>query len=209
MRRILLAALVLIAVSVSEAHAAIIVQSLGTGAPPAVLGGYSMTPFPNDVRPVVSNVNDVTSPLGGLLSFNIPLTHREVGNGWGSWSHGYTGDVYYSNGATSIALTLPPNTGAFYFYAEPNPFNVFNITATANDGTFLTIPVNGSAGAAGWGFYTTGGALTSITVSSNVDFAIGEFGIAAAAVPEPATMAVFGLMAVGAFGVRRRLKATA
>ena len=30
-----------------------------------------------------------------------------------------------------------------------------------------------------------------------------------AIVPEPATMAVFGLMAVGAFGVRRRLKAAA
>jgi hypothetical protein len=31
----------------------------------------------------------------------------------------------------------------------------------------------------------------------------------AAAVPEPATLAVFGALAVGAFGVRRRAKASA
>jgi len=208
MRRFLIAMFVAVAAGASQAHGAIIVQNLGTGAPPTTLGGYSMTPFANDGRPLFSNVNDVPSPLTGQVGFSIPMDHLKVGGGWSTWSHGYTGDVYFTNGATSVTMLLPANTGAFYFYAEPDPFAVFNITATANDGTTLTIPVNGSGGANGWGFFTNGGSLTSITVSSNVGFAVGEFGIAAA--PEPATLAVFGLMAVGGLGyVRRRKLATA
>jgi hypothetical protein len=37
----------------------------------------------------------------------------------------------------------------------------------------------------------------------------GTGGLVAAAIPEPATMAVFGLMAAGAFGLRRRMKQSA
>ena len=83
------------------------------------------------------------------------MNHREIGNGWATWSHGYTGDVYYNNGDNNITMTMPAGTGAFYFYAEPDPFETFSITATADDGT-ITIPVTGSAGANGFGFWTAG-----------------------------------------------------
>jgi Ca2+-binding RTX toxin-like protein len=153
--------------------------SPGTGPPPPTLGGYPMTPFPPDARPLFQNVSGVPSPLGGTVGFSPVLNHRRIGNGWATWSHGYTGDVYYTNGALSATLTMPANTLAFYLYAEPNPFAVINITATANDGTTSgPVPVNGAAGAQYFGFYATNGqTLASITVTSTTDFAVGEFGI--------------------------------
>ena len=131
--------------------------SPGTAAPPATLGPYTMTPFADDTRPVFDDVSSVPAPTGGVVGFSPDLNHREIGNGWATWSHGYTGDVYYTNGATSATMTLPAGTKAFYFYAEPNPFAVFEITATTNSGTTSgPIPVDGAGGATYFGFYTTG-----------------------------------------------------
>jgi hypothetical protein len=200
----------------SESRAAIIGTALGTAAPPATLGGYSMTAFGNDTRGVV-NVTSVGAadgaPLGHTLSFGAPVSHREVPSSWLTWSHGYTGDVYYTNGATTLTMTLSPGAGAFIFYAEPNPFQSFTITATDSDGGTIVQTVSGSAGAAGYGLHTTGGStITTVTVTSSVDFAVGEFSIAAAetAIPEPATITLLGLGAVGLAGYRlRRRKAVA
>ena len=186
------------------AQAQIAVADLGTGAAPGTLGGYSMQAFGDDTRATQSIVNDITTADGapfGTLGFGAGVDHRQVGLDWSTWSHGYTGDVYYSNGAQSLVLNLPANTGAFYFYAEGNPFDVRSITATANDGTFLTLNVDGSGGANGYGFWSTGGALTSITVATDTDFAVGEFGIARA-VPTPGAAALLGLGGLAA--IRRR-----
>jgi len=70
---------------------------------------------------------------------------------------------------------------AFYLYAEPNPFAEYTITAYAQDGTSSpSITVDGYAGAQYFGFYATGSeTIATITVTSSIDFAIGEFGIAA------------------------------
>jgi hypothetical protein len=139
-----------------------------------------MSPFGNDGRTLGNNVTTIPSPITGDIAFDVAMQHNKIGSGWATWSHGYTGDVYYTNGATTITITMPANTGAFYFYAEPNPFQSFDMTAVANDGsTSGPISVNGSSGATYFGFHVTGGmALASITISSMVDFAVGEFGIA-------------------------------
>jgi hypothetical protein len=165
----------------SSASATIVFDgSPGTNAPPGTLGAYTMTPFGNDGRPTLTDVSSVPSPISGNVAFSINLSHRKVPGSWGTWSHGYTGDVYYTNGAVSVTLTLPANTGAFYFYAEPNPFQSFDMTAVANDGTSSgPISVDGSSGAHYYGFHVTGGmALATVTITSMVDFAVGEFGIA-------------------------------
>jgi len=163
--------------------AAIIGVAGGMGAPAATLGTYTMTPFPLDGRPLFNLVTDVPSPLGGTVDFSVTMYHVRVGSGWATWSHGYTGDVYpvSSSGpysGTDTTLTLPAGTGAFYLYAEPNPFGLFDITAVAQDGTTVTQSVQGNSGASYYGFYGTGGdTIASIAVSSTVNFAIGEFGI--------------------------------
>ncbi|MBK7695067.1 MAG: hypothetical protein IPI30_12285 [Saprospiraceae bacterium] len=121
---------------------------------------------------------DCKSPL----LFSSSLFHVRVSQGWATWSHGYLGDVYYTN-ANTVTLTLPPDTRAFYLYIEGNDFGAATITATANDGTSSgPIAVVGNAGATYYGFYTTGAQclLTTITVNASPvagGFAIGEFGI--------------------------------
>jgi hypothetical protein len=154
----------------------------GTGAPPIIFGGYATTAFPLDGRTLMQDVADVSAPGGGVVGFSPSLNHRRIGTGWSTWSHGYTGDVYYTNGGSSATLTLPSGTYAFYFYAEPNNFSSYQITATSNSGAHLSQSVAGSAGARFFGFYgTEGDTIASIAIvadSAAGGFAIGEFGIA-------------------------------
>jgi hypothetical protein len=168
--------------------------SPGTSAPPPTLGPYTMTPFGPDSQPVCPDegaiVTGVTDPAG-TIGFTPALQHdRATGPCWQTWSHGYTGDVYDSLDAvdpTRVTITLPAGTRAFYFYAEPNVFDVFDVQATAQDGTTSgPIQVQGFAGAQYFGFYSTGTLnLASITVTTTdtTGFAVGEFGIATAAPP--------------------------
>ncbi|RJP88114.1 MAG: hypothetical protein C4518_11220 [Desulfobacteraceae bacterium] len=64
-------------------------------------------------------------------------------------------------------MNLPANTGAFYFYAEPNDFVSWTISAETDSGTSSgDISVLGNAGANGYAFYTTAGeSITNITVT--------------------------------------------
>ncbi len=167
----------------AAAQAAIIGTALGTGARPTSLGGFTLTNFGDDTRPTFQDVTDVPTPTtcgDDQLRFGAPHSHRSIGSGWATWSGGYTGDVYYTGaGVLTSFLNLPTGTKAFVFYAEPEPFAVFTITATANDGTNVVQSVDGDAGARGFGFHTTGfTTIASITVTSTEDFAVGEFKIA-------------------------------
>jgi hypothetical protein len=119
------------------------------------------------------------------LTFTTAINHRRIGSGWNSWSHGYTGDVYYSNSATSLTFTVPAGTTGVYFYVEPNPYETHTFTAVVN-GTVESEPfeANGSAGAAGIAICgTPTSPLETITVSSDIDFSIGEFGIVCVDIP--------------------------
>jgi hypothetical protein len=151
----------------------------GTSAPPPTLGSYHMTPFPADSQPEGTDETSVQGPTGAL-GFAPALEHCLVGGCWATWSNGYSGDVYATEG-TSLTMTLPAATKAFYFYAEPDQFQTFDITATSSDGTTSgAVPVAGEGGAEYFGFYATGTAtISSITVTGTdpTGLAVGEFGI--------------------------------
>lgn len=141
-----------------------------------------MTPFAADTQPVGETVSSVASP-SGPVDFSPSLEHCLTPNPegcWQTWSNNYSGDVYATTGS-SITLTLPASAKAFYYYAEPDQFMTFSMTATSNDGTTSgPISVAGFAGAEYFGFYSTGPAsLKSITVTGDDPdgFAVGEFGI--------------------------------
>jgi len=190
--------------------------SLGTGGPPGQLGGFDMTAFGPDPAAIGSSVlaltPPATSPVTGSLVFDTALTHYSVGdNSWASWSHGYTGDVYwydvFGNGGSSdsLVLWLPAGTRAFDFYVEPSSFFsplTFELTAMDTAGTTFTMAqnINGQGGAMGFGFYSdaVGESLTKITVTGfdtwPDGFAVGEFGInhqAGQNVPESGTTAAW------------------
>jgi hypothetical protein len=194
------------------AHAIITLDDLGTTAPPAVLGGYTMTPFGADASAPGTLSSSLASPLGGSITFSTPVAHDIVGSGgsgWATWSHGYQGDVYYSTtDINSLTIGLPANTTAFYFYAEPNQWDYFDITVTAEDGTSLTRSVYGNSGANGFGEYASGGYITSIAVSTtDLDFSIGEFGISTGtpSVPDGGStlmLGMLGLLGLAAFASR-------
>jgi hypothetical protein len=205
-----LVALVAIAVLLASsqvASAGIHAVNLGTGAPGTTLGPYTMTPFGPDGNPDFVSISGVPSPLGGTLGFSPNLETRTVpSGGWATWSHGATPRVYFTPGTTDT-LTMPAGTGAFQFWAEPNTFSVFTVTATANDGTTLSEMINGNSGASGFGFWADPGqSILSITVTAPggaAGFALGEFAIARA-VPEPCTLALFGVGIAGVVGFARR-----
>jgi len=156
-----------------------------TGPPPSQLGLYYAQGFEEDPRPLYEDVFEVPSGCGGEVLFDLPMSHRRIGEGWATWSHGYTGDVYFTNGLPAVALTMPADTDAFYFYAEPASFSPFYFEAIANDGTSSgLIEVEGAAGAKYFGFYATGcSTIAYITVATDPaagGFAVGEFGVAGA-----------------------------
>ncbi len=180
---------IIVFLSFQVANAAVVFQNLGTAPPPATLGTFAVSSFNQAAQaanPDFTLLSTIPgSPIPGNLTTSFNVTKVTVPVGWGSWSHGYTGVVYDAGfDATTITLTLPPNTGAFYLYAEPGNVGVFTMTATTNTGTTSgNIGVNGSGGANGFGFYTTaaGESILTIVVTADaaaIGFALGEFGIA-------------------------------
>ncbi len=185
----------------------------GTAAPASTLGPYTVTPFTVDSRSTYQEYSFVESPLGGNVLFQLPLEHRRVSEGWPTWSHDYTGDVYRVSDKTSsvflVTLTMPENTTSFYFYAQPEQATVNTIEAMAFDGAecdvIISQEVNGNSGACYYGFYATeGSTIYNINIYSHTTaFTIGEFGISAAV---PVTVPVPGAFLLSNIGLCTLIK---
>jgi hypothetical protein len=164
-------------------------QGFGTGPAPTTIGGYTLTAAAPDNRTLGQIVSGVAASSSEWIEFTAPLQHLRVGQGWGTWSHGYTGDVYSTMGANSVRLDFAPA-----------------VTAESPDGTTVSTSRNivGNGGAQGVAFWTDAGfTLTSVEIvnptGSAGGFAIGEF---SCAVPAPGAAVLLG--AAGLMARRRR-----
>lgn len=185
MRRLMIAGL--IALVASAAHAGIQFVDLGTAAPPsppASLGGIPVQAFDQAAQAAIPNATLVTaipgSPYAPGLTTDIPVQKLTIGSGWATWSHGYTGPVFFAVGSSALTMTLPVYASAFYFYAEPNPFANVNFTVQTESGaTYGPYVINGNAGARGTGIWGTDGEkIKSVTVfTDGPDFSVAEFGM--------------------------------
>ncbi|MFG0284847.1 MAG: hypothetical protein ACF8R7_10540 [Phycisphaerales bacterium JB039] len=162
--------------------AGLVVTELGTSAPPGLLGGRIVLPFGPDGRPINTDVTDVRTSGCGDLLFNQPLSHRRIGDGWATWSHGYAGDVYFADNDIPVTLGVPPATSRFIAYVEPSPFAdiAFEFSAVGASGVRkFTDVIHGDAGAKGYGFaddaYVAG--VTVQAADGDTAFAVGEFSI--------------------------------
>lgn len=176
-------------------QAAVVFQDLGTGAPPGALGRIPVYSFAAQAQAAIADDTQVTtipgSPIGGVLTLDLPACKATVPATWNGWSHGYTGPVFQTAGCppsgpaspTSRILTLPAGTRAFYFYAnQQNDSSIQTITATSDTGTTsgpITIPAVVNT-ANGYGFFSNAGeniATITISTSDPTGFGFGEFGI--------------------------------
>lgn len=153
-------------------------------------------------------ITTLTLDDGTILNFDVSLGVAAIGDGWGTWCCGYTGDVLTNFDFTSVTVDFGTEVNDFGFYAEPNNFGTFLMTLTLDDGSTLNQLVEGDSGALFFGW--NGAGVDSFTISAVDDaagFAFGDFFVSAGmgVVPEPGTwaMMVAGFGAVG-YALRRR-----
>lgn len=200
----------------TSASAAVIGDfSPGTASPPSTLGGYSMAAFPADLSAEGTATSFLTPPPifpgWGDLQFSTPVTHSLIGTGWGTWSHGYAGSVYFT-GDSDLQLELPDGTLAFYLYLEPNMMATYEFTveSSSTSGSMsTTLLIDGAGGAKYVGFYTDD-PLSPLqyvdivqTTATSDGFAVGEFGINTT-VPEPGACVAFAALGLLGFAAVRR-----
>ena len=183
------------ALSPNGAGASVVFVNLGTAAPPSTVGTFAVAPFdltPQAAIPDMTNTSVIPgSPIAPDTVTSFPVQKRTVGDGWTSWSHGYTGPVFYTVPIVPpLVLSVAP-AKAFYVYVEPaalgQPFAVTVVTnAGGSSGPVL---VDASGGATGFAFYTTAGeSITAVTIDADPNaegFAFAELGLGNSGVSTP------------------------
>lgn len=210
--------LILTAMAVVPCSAALHLVTGGTSAPPGTLGGYPMFAFPTNAGADKSMVSTVPFWNGGTMNLTTtPAELDHIGSSWATWSHGYSGAVYWTDGMVSDhqTLQLPANIQAFYMYIQPNYLlDSFEFMITSG-GESTSMIVNGNGGAKYVGLYSDDitqslGSLTIFDMSqgNSEGFAIGEFASNVpppiSGIPEPGSMVALGCVLATGLVLRSR-----
>jgi hypothetical protein len=178
----------------------------------AYLSGTSSLGFAAPDFDVVLSLADGTQTASfdvGMVALSVPIT-------WASWgsppnTESATPRVLWTNGFTSLQISLVLPAFTFGFEAQPNSFALSNLTVEFFSlGSLIgsiALDVDGNAGAALFAATTTTDAFDMIVVSGFDDFAIANLRYGSVAVPEPSSAAVL-LLAGGLMLVLRRRRRT-
>jgi hypothetical protein len=137
-------------------------------------------------------------PLGlGTIAFDVDLYGAQVPTDWATWSGGNTPSVlstvridpitFLPTFVNSVEATFSNPVSAFGVEMEPNEFALFEMTLST--GETITQTVNGSAGAAFFGWSDAPVISFTMTIA---DVGVDEFGF-----PFPASGFAFGRMVAG------------
>jgi hypothetical protein len=168
----------------------------------------------------ISGLSDFTTVTsisdGGLtVSFSSTMQKRSVPGSWGTWAsaphaESSTPHILFSQGQNTVTMSFSSKVAVFGFEAEPNPFDVRNMTANFYDGATLvgsiTRPVDGFAGSR---LFAASGGFTHVVFGSNADWSAGQFryafdgGGGGTAIPGPAA-ALPMLLGLASAAIRRR-----
>jgi len=154
----------------------------------------------------------------GIFNFSTQLNERNVPGSWGTWAcppatESCTPNVLYTQGSTSLTLTLTAGANVAGFELEPDAFqqdevrvDYYATDLTTILGTIDLFP-NGSSGALLFGASDSSNfGKIVITDLTGDDFAIAQLraGETQPTTPEPGTMVLLGTGLLGALGVMRR-----
>jgi PEP-CTERM motif len=155
---------------------------------------------------------DVVSSLsvGGLaVNFDVGLVALTVPSTWGSWGsppgvESSTPRVLWTNGFTSMTVTLDQPVSIFGVEAQPNTAVVSSMIASFFSGADLlgeiALDVDGNGGARLFAASSTT-PFDRIVISSTDDFAIAQIRVG---VPEPSTLTLLAVGSVIAVGAATR-----
>lgn len=199
-------ALLLIAVAVGAvsptARAGVFSVPLGSALPPMQFAGYELRPAPLDRSPLFQSVARLPLAFGFEAEASSALTHRRIGAGWAEWGHGYDGDVYTTDGASSIELFPDPGVHALVVYIDALPFSRLRIDAGLEDGPVASQFAADGAGPVGFLFFSPGDeSLPSIRIECDAEFALGQL---FTAIPAPGALTPFAASMLGLVRRARR-----
>lgn len=149
------------------------------------------------------------------VNFSSPLAPRTVGVNWATWGSPPETEqaaprIWYSQGENDVTFTFSQALNIWGFEAQPNDFDVFDITVEFYDGAVLlgsiVRAVDGNSGARLFAAAADfGEQFTSVRIRTDGDFAVAQLRYGLAVIPEPATwgMLIAGFGMVG-FAMRRR-----
>lgn len=148
-----------------------------------------------EIRSGVSSGNGGTLLASGISA----ATQTTTGNS-------FFGLTEYTIEVDGLSVVLGP--GTYWMNIRPIGFGSGRsfMSTTSGTGAIGTPPGNDGNSFFTSSFFGYNFAPTSVLFGTSTDF---SGGIRGQVIPEPATLAMFGLMAAGVFGVRRRMKATA
>ena len=152
----------------------------------------------------------------GPFDFSVALDQRNVPGSWGTWAcppatESCTPNVLYTQGATSLTLTLTSAANIVGFELEPDAFAQEQVTAEYFNGVTplgtISLSPNGSSGALLFAAQSSQ-EITSVLITDTAgdEFAIAQLraGQVGGTTPEPGTMILLGTGLLGALGVMRR-----